>query len=76
MDLASNKLEPHRVTFYLYDLVTIFHSYWSEGNKNDKLRFIIDGKINKLLSFKIFQLISIILENGMSVLNVSLPKKM
>ena len=76
MDLASNKLEPHRVTFYLYDLVTIFHSYWSEGNKNDKLRFIIDGKINKLLSFKIFQLISIILENSMSVLNVSLPKKM
>ena len=76
MDLASNKLEPHRVTFYLYDLVTIFHSYWSEGNKNDKLRFIIDGKINKLLSFKIFQLISIILENGMTILGVSLPKKM
>ncbi len=76
VDLASKKLEPHRVTFYLYDLATIFHSYWSEGNKKDEFKFILDGKINKTTSFKIFQLISIILENGMSILGVSLPKKM
>jgi len=76
LEVASNKLEPHRITFYLYDLVTIFHSYWSEGNKNDDYKFIINGKINKFTSFKIFQLISIILENGMSILGVSLPKKM
>ena len=76
LDIASKKLEPHRVTFYLYDLATIFHSYWSEGNKNDKYRFIINGKINKKISFKIFQLLSIILENAMRILSVSLPKKM
>ena len=76
VDLASKKLEPHRVTFYLYDLATIFHSYWSEGNKKNEFKFILDGKINKTTSFKIFQLISIILENGMSILGVSLPKKM
>ena len=76
IETASNRLEPHRVTFYLYDLATIFHSYWSEGNKKDEFKFIINGKINKIVSFKIFQLISIILENGMSILGVSLPKKM
>ena len=76
IDISSAKLEPHRVTFYLYDLATIFHSYWSEGNKKDEFKFIINGKINKIVSFKIFQLISIILENGMSILGVSLPKKM
>jgi len=76
IEAASNKLEPHRVTFYLYDLATIFHSYWSEGNKKDEFKFIMNGKINKTISFKIFQLISIILENGMSILGVSLPKKM
>ena len=76
IDTASNRLEPHRVTFYLYELATIFHSYWSEGNKKDEFKFIVKGKINKITSFKIFQLISIILENGMSILGVSLPKKM
>ena len=76
IDISSTKLEPHRVTFYLYDLATIFHSYWSEGNKKDEFKFIVNGKINKITSFKIFQLISIILENGMSILGVSLPKRM
>ena len=76
VDTASIKLEPHRLTFYLYDLATIFHSYWTEGNRKEEFKFVINGKINKILSFKIFQLISIILENGMSVLGVSLPKKM
>jgi len=76
VDLASNKLEPHRITFYLYELVTIFHSYWSKGNEETQFKLIIDGKINNIVSFKIFQLVSIILENAMHILGVSLPKKM
>ena len=76
VDLASKKLEPHRITFYLYELVTIFHSYWSKGNEEAQFKFIVNGKINNILSFKIFQLVSIILENGMKILGVSLPKKM
>ncbi len=76
IEIASAKLEPHRITFYLYELSTIFHSYWSEGNRNDDYKFIINGKMNNIHSFRIFQLISIILENGMSIIGVSLPKKM
>tara|TARA_Y100000817_G_C16839810_1_gene537462 strand:- start:36 stop:1760 length:1725 start_codon:yes stop_codon:yes gene_type:complete len=76
VDLSSNKFEPHRVPYYLYELATIFHSYWSKGNEVPDYKFIINGKINSQLSFKIFQLISIILNNGMSILGVSLPRKM
>ncbi|MAV56469.1 MAG: arginine--tRNA ligase [Candidatus Pelagibacter sp.] len=76
IELASNKLEPHRIPFYLYEISTIFHSYWSRGNENPKYKFIVNGKINNPLSLKIFQLIAIILQNGMSILGVSLPKKM
>jgi len=76
VDTASKKFEPHRLPFYLYELSTIFHAYWSKGNEDANFRFIKDGKINRLLSFKIFQLISIVLENGMHILGVSLPKKM
>ena len=58
------------------DLATIFHSYWTKGNEEAKFKFIVNGKINNKFSFKIFQLISIILENGMGILGVSLPRKM
>ena len=76
IEISTNKLEPHRIPFYLYELVTLFHSYWSKGNEDEKYRFIINGKIKNKLSFKIFQLVSLILENGMGILGVSLPKKM
>tara|TARA_B100001029_G_C14649814_1_gene228711 strand:- start:65 stop:526 length:462 start_codon:yes stop_codon:yes gene_type:complete len=76
IDLSCSKLEPHRIPFYLYELATIFHSYWSKGNDEEKFKFIINGKINNKLSFKIFQLVAIILENAMNILGVSLPKKM
>ena len=76
VDLASSKFEPHRIPFYLYELVTIFHSYWSKGNDDMKFKFIVNGKINNVFSFKVFQLVAIVLENAMHILGVSLPKKM
>ena len=76
VDLASKKFEPHRIPFYLYEISTLFHSYWTKGNEDSNFKFIKDGEINNPLSFKIFQLISIVLENGMYILGVSLPKKM
>ncbi len=76
VDVASNKLEPHRIPFYLYQLSTIFHSYWSKGNEDANFKFIKNGKMNSIISVKIFEMISNILENGMFILGVSLPKKM
>ncbi len=76
INVASNKLEPHRIPFYLYELSTIFHSYWSKGNEDPSFKFIKNGKMSNIFSLKIFEIISIILENGMFILGVSLPKKM
>ncbi len=73
--ISSYKYEPHRIPFYLYELATLFHSYWSKGNEDIKFKFIQDGKINKNV-MTIMQLILIVLQNGMSILNVSLPDKM
>ena len=44
--ISSNKYEPHRIPFYLYELATLFHSYWSKGNEDEKYKFIKNGKIN------------------------------
>ena len=76
IEVASKKQEPHRIPFYLYELSTLFHSYWSKGNEDPNYKFIKNGKIVNNLTLKIFQLVSIVIENGMFILGVSLPKKM
>ena len=76
VDTAAVKNEPHRIPFYLYDLATLFHSYWSKGNENDKYKFILNGKINNQNSLIIPKILSLVLENGMRILGVSLPKRM
>jgi len=76
IDSASLIYEPHRIVFYLYDLATLFHSYWSKGNEDEKYKFIIDGKIKNLNTLAIIKLVALVVENGMKILDVSLPKKM
>ena len=76
VQLSSNKLEPHRIPFYLYDLVTLFHSYWNLGKENKKFKFISDnGKLNNSRLI-LLQALSIVIKNGMSILGVSTPKSM
>ena len=38
LEITLNKLEPHRITFYLYELVTLFHAYWNLGKDNKEFR--------------------------------------
>ena len=76
IESALYKLEPHKIPFYLYELSTIFHSYWSKGNEDNKFRFIKDGKINREEALIFIILIQIVIKNGMKILGVSLPDKM
>jgi arginyl-tRNA synthetase len=76
VEISSSKLEPHRIPFYLYELVTLFHSYWNSGKENKDLRFIpIGGNANKS-RLLLLKAISIVIKNGMSILGVSTPKSM
>ena len=76
IESASNKFEPHKIPFYLYELSTLFHSYWSKGNEDSQYRFIENGKAKKNDSLSIIYLIAIVIKNGMNILGVSLPNKM
>ena len=76
IESASYKLEPHKIPFYLYDLSTLFHSYWSKGNENSKFRLLQNGRIKKKDSLIYILLIAIVIKNGMKILGVSLPEKM
>jgi arginyl-tRNA synthetase len=76
VELTSNKLEPHRIPFYLYELASLFHAYWNLGNVNKEFRFISDD--NKLNNYRLLllQALAIVIRNGMSLLGVSSPKSM
>ena len=76
IESASYKLEPHKIPFYLYDLSTLFHSYWSKGNENSKFKLLQNGRIKKKDSLVYILLIAIVIKNGMKILGVSLPEKM
>ncbi len=76
IDTASLKHEPHRISYYLYDLATLFHAYWSKGNEDQNYKFIEDGKIRSIGTLVTIVLISIVIERGMDILGVSLPDKM
>jgi len=44
IEVASLRLEPHRIPVYLYELASEFHSYWNMGKENPTKRFINDKK--------------------------------
>ena len=76
VETSSKKFEPHRISYYLYELATLFHSYWSKGNENDEFKFVKDNKIKNFDTISIIKILAIVIENGMKILDVSLPKKM
>ena len=76
IEVTSNKLEPHRIPLYLYELASDFHSYWNMGKDKEELRFINkDKKISdeKLVFLKA---ISGVIKTGMNIVGVNTPEQM
>jgi arginyl-tRNA synthetase len=76
IDSTTRKFDLHKIPFYLYELSTLFHAYWSKGNEDDKFKFIENEKIKRKEILSIINLVAVVLQNGMGILGVSLPKKM
>ena len=76
IESASYKFEPHKIPFYLYELSTLFHSYWSKGNEDTNFRFIEKGEVKREEALVSIFLVAIVIRNGMNILGVSLPEKM
>ena len=76
IEISTNKLEPHRIPVYLYELSSQFHSYWNLGREDRSKRFITeDNKISdsKLVFLKI---ISNVIKVGLQIIDVNYPEKM
>ncbi len=76
VEAASRKFDLHKIPFYLYELSTLFHAYWSKGNEDKNYRFIEKNQIKRKEILLIINLVALVIQNGMGILGVSLPKKM
>ena len=76
IEASSRNFDLHKIPFYLYELSTLFHAYWSRGNENKKYKFLDKGKIKRKEILVIIKLVAVVIENGMKILGVTLPKKM
>ena len=76
IESASRKFDLHKIPFYLYELSTLFHAYWSKGNEDKNYKFIQDQGIKRVETLAIINLVAIVIKNGMGILGVSLPEKM
>ena len=76
IESINKKFELHKIPFYLYELSTLFHAYWSKGNEDKNYKFIENNKIRRLEILVTINLVAIVIQNGMKILGVSLPEKM
>tara|TARA_B100001057_G_scaffold489014_1_gene574467 strand:+ start:55 stop:1779 length:1725 start_codon:yes stop_codon:yes gene_type:complete len=76
IESSSRKFDLHKIPFYLYELSTLFHSYWSKGNEDQNYKFIENKEIKRSEILIIINLAAVVIQNGMRILGVSLPDKM
>src|ERR1019366_1206531 len=77
LESAALAHEPHRISFYLYDLASEFHAQWNRGNDASHLRFIIQNDPQMTLTrLALVQGVVTVLASGLSLLGVGAPDEM
>ena len=73
---AAEKLEPHRIAYYLLELARKFQSYYTKGKKDAAYKFITDDPQRTLAKCYLLKNIQIVLKNGLDLLGLSAPDRM
>ena len=67
---SAENLEPHRITFYLMNLASAFHTYYN------KHRVLTDDPVLTSGRLYLVEAVRQVIENGLTLLGVSAPVKM
>lgn len=70
IESASNSLEPHKVTYYLIELSTLFHKYYNAH------RVISPDSNLTMARLALIQSVKYVIKNCLNILGVSAPQKM
>ena len=66
IESASRQFDLHKIPFYLYELSTLFHAYWSKGNEDKNYKFIENEQIKRNEILLIINLVATVIQNGMN----------
>jgi arginyl-tRNA synthetase len=67
---SARSMEPHRVTYYLMDLASTFHTYYN------KHRVLVDDPLLRCGRLNLVLAVQKVIRNGLTLLGVSAPDKM
>ncbi len=71
VEAAALAHEPHRISFYLYEMASEFHALWNKGKELPQLRFILeDQDILTSTRLAFLRAIRYCLSNGLGILGV------
>ena len=77
VEAAAAAHEPHRLSFFLFDLASDFHALWNRGKELPQLRFIVEGNDDVTSTRLAFlRAIRYCLANGLMVLGVKPVEEM
>ena len=76
LEITTQKLEPHRIPVYLYELSSLFHSYWNMGKDDQNKRFLNANKEISYDKLAFLKVISNVIKSGMTIIGVDSPEKM
>jgi arginyl-tRNA synthetase len=77
LEAAAIAHEPHRISFYLYDLASDFHTQWNRGNDASYLRFIIQNDPELTMArLALVEGVVSVLASGLRLLGVEAPEEM
>lgn len=75
VEQAARAYEPHRITYYMIELAADFHSLWTHGKDDERLRFIHGNSAEKTqVHFALIQGMIFVLESGFALLGIQ-PRK-
>lgn len=72
----SKAMEPHRLTYYLTELASLFHRYFNLGTKEPDKRIVGAEKAVSEGRLCLAQGVRIVLSNGLDLLGIHAPERM
>jgi arginyl-tRNA synthetase len=75
--LAARTNEPHRISFYLYDLASEFHALYNRGNDLPELRFLQDdSEATSISKIALARCVQVVICAGLGILGVEPVEEM
>ncbi|MBP6985680.1 MAG: arginine--tRNA ligase [Alphaproteobacteria bacterium] len=77
IEVAAESREPHRISYYLYHVASVFHGLWTKGRDDAELRFIYPQDEKKSLAkFALVQGMANVIASGLDVFGVQPMEEM